>query len=822
MKILIYAKPTFEGASFYNSKHWAKVGERFFHTFEGLADVYLCLNKFQINEVSVDREKIIYFDYESIDEEHRYELDFIFNDKGKIERSTYYLKKAAPELNGSCKFDLIICLADKGLALRSIYKDIPIYSFVESICTRKPFPTLFHFDPYGIDDTDIFNSLGLDEILKDEQNQLQLSEIQSLKGAYQNKFEEIGINYILEGFKDYVLFPLQYEGVSALRLYSKFFSQQEALLYVLSKYNSQNILVTEHPQYPVLSANFVYNTRLLFKNFHYKAENILIEGLSSFLIPRAKFVVAQTSSVGAQASLIFDKQVISICKKNRLTPFADLSLKENSKELSAKLLNWMFRKFDLPIEVIFNKKYSESILDILVHEHSNPKKYTSRIEEFNLLEYHYECLHESFNQLNVRNSNFIKYAFTTPAIIGKVNLDNLDLNKQSNKSQNNKHILLYTPAMTRIRGGIEQLISKIAPVLVNDGFKVTVITHDRGLKIANKPVYDLPSQVNVINFTFGLRRENIRNLSKIIDEISPDGIIVMDGANVFMQFALALVGKSVPLAFSEHFAPDFSANQLPQSQLKSRNDLINYCDAFHILEENYIDSVDIKYREKVQVIHNPIAAPKSFASIGFKKNYKLINVARIHFKQKNQPILIKAFESLQSDFPNWTLHLYGAAFDKNDADVLKSVLAQNKFKNRIFWHDQIEHDQLLEELKNSDIFVMPSNYEGSSISLVEAMAIGLPSIGFERCEGVNCLIQSGINGLLAPNINDFKSLALTMRIMMSSISLRERYSQMARKIIVERNETKVYENWLDFVHRVLQIKRGKHEFIFDEYYKHLI
>ena len=67
MKILIYAKPTFEGASFYNSKHWAKVGERFFHTFEGLADVYLCLNKFQINEVSVDREKIIYFDYESID-----------------------------------------------------------------------------------------------------------------------------------------------------------------------------------------------------------------------------------------------------------------------------------------------------------------------------------------------------------------------------------------------------------------------------------------------------------------------------------------------------------------------------------------------------------------------------------------------------------------------------------------------------------------------------------------------------------------------------------------------------------------------------------
>ena len=80
-------------------------------------------------------------------------------------------------------------MANKGLDLRKIFQETPIYSFVESICTRKPFPTLFHFDPYGIDDTDIFNTIGINDIIKNENDSLQIEQINELRTKYRTKFK---------------------------------------------------------------------------------------------------------------------------------------------------------------------------------------------------------------------------------------------------------------------------------------------------------------------------------------------------------------------------------------------------------------------------------------------------------------------------------------------------------------------------------------------------------------------------------------------------------------------------------------------------------
>ena len=56
---------------------------------------------------------------------------------------------------------------------------------------------------------------------------------------------------------------------------------------------------------------------------------------------------------------------------------------------------------------------------------------------------------------------------------------------------------------------------------------------------------------------------------------------------------------------------------------------------------------------------------------------------------------------------------------------------------------------MLELLKSSDIFVMPSRYEGTPIALLEAAALGLPIVA-SHTGGIPELVQDEEHALLIP------------------------------------------------------------------------
>ena len=58
---------------------------------------------------------------------------------------------------------------------------------------------------------------------------------------------------------------------------------------------------------------------------------------------------------------------------------------------------------------------------------------------------------------------------------------------------------------------------------------------------------------------------------------------------------------------------------------------------------------------------------------------------------------------------------------------------------------------VLEKIRDAGIFVLSSNYEGMPNALIEAMALGIPSISTDcPCGGPKTLVQPYINGLLFP------------------------------------------------------------------------
>jgi glycosyltransferase involved in cell wall biosynthesis len=84
-------------------------------------------------------------------------------------------------------------------------------------------------------------------------------------------------------------------------------------------------------------------------------------------------------------------------------------------------------------------------------------------------------------------------------------------------------------------------------------------------------------------------------------------------------------------------------------------------------------------------------------------------------------------------------------------------------------------------LAASDVFVFPSLYEGLGVSLLEAMAAGLPVVTTDR-PPMNEIVQTGINGLLIP-AGDPAALATAVVHLAEDPPTRSRLGEAAKRTV---------------------------------------
>ena len=100
----------------------------------------------------------------------------------------------------------------------------------------------------------------------------------------------------------------------------------------------------------------------------------------------------------------------------------------------------------------------------------------------------------------------------------------------------------------------------------------------------------------------------------------------------------------------------------------------------------------------------------------------------------------------------YTCNLVGAImeFDKNSIAYLKNLVDDLNLSEEINFLGN--RDDIPELLSHSDLFVLPSRFEGMPVALLEAMAAGLPVIA-SNISGSAELIEHGKNGLLFESEN---------------------------------------------------------------------
>lgn len=129
----------------------------------------------------------------------------------------------------------------------------------------------------------------------------------------------------------------------------------------------------------------------------------------------------------------------------------------------------------------------------------------------------------------------------------------------------------------------------------------------------------------------------------------------------------------------------------------------------------------------------------------------------------------------------------GQGFAMDIEDRLRAFVHTNDLGHRVTFTGSVDNVQ--EYLKASDAFVLPSESEGLPLSLLEAMACGLPCVA-TAVGGVPDILEHDVNGLLVPH-GDSVRLGTAVEALLGSNELAGRLGRAARQTVVNRFDVDV-------------------------------
>jgi colanic acid/amylovoran biosynthesis glycosyltransferase len=151
-------------------------------------------------------------------------------------------------------------------------------------------------------------------------------------------------------------------------------------------------------------------------------------------------------------------------------------------------------------------------------------------------------------------------------------------------------------------------------------------------------------------------------------------------------------------------------------------------------------------KNKIEVIHSSVRESlleEDIQPVKIEKRLEIISVGRFHWK-KGYHYGIDAMKILKQNKTNfhYTIVAQGVV-----PEEITFLINEYELENEITIIRGLKYDELIEKMKKSHVFLLPSVEEGIANVVLEAMAIGLPVITTD-CGGMNEVISDNINGFI--------------------------------------------------------------------------
>ena len=178
--------------------------------------------------------------------------------------------------------------------------------------------------------------------------------------------------------------------------------------------------------------------------------------------------------------------------------------------------------------------------------------------------------------------------------------------------------------------------------------------------------------------------------------------------------------------------------------------------------------------QRAHVIHNGVE-PGPEPTRAKRHRVRIVSVGRLA-AQKDFPTLIRAAMTLDPTRAEVTV-----LGDGPDRPAIEAEIARLGLTDRVTLAGEV--DDVPDRLRNSDVFVLSSNFEGLPISVLEAMAAGLPIVA-SNVGGLPELVEEGGNGTLV-RPGDSEELSYALAALVDDPALRLRQGDASRRRVLE-------------------------------------
>lgn len=312
-------------------------------------------------------------------------------------------------------------------------------------------------------------------------------------------------------------------------------------------------------------------------------------------------------------------------------------------------------------------------------------------------------------------------------------------------------------------GGSERVVYDLARSLDPDKFEVFVAAFKGG--VLADPLKRICKELYFIEKKSGLDFTAMFKLVNIIKNNCIDVVNAHHYMPCFYSFLGTRVLNGKKLIYTEHSVPEVEEvagcihGKLLNWMLYRINAVVGVSRA---ITEKFREKYPC-HTEKFHEILNGVdfdkfrengARDEVRSSWGLDKEHFVVGTVANFRKVKNHACLVRAAGRLKASHPQLRLFLVGTGFpgdSENSEDEIWALVHELGIQDRVVFAGYQEN--IPEMLSALDAFCLPSLSEGLPVSLLEAMAAGVPVIGSE-VKGIVEVVKDGKTGFLFSSNSD--------------------------------------------------------------------
>jgi glycosyltransferase involved in cell wall biosynthesis len=316
-----------------------------------------------------------------------------------------------------------------------------------------------------------------------------------------------------------------------------------------------------------------------------------------------------------------------------------------------------------------------------------------------------------------------------------------------------RKIILFFPSIED--GGVEKNFFIIANYLASKQKNISLITASRNLKQKLRKVNIIRPFFNIDYFS-GRKIKYFYCLSILFVKLifNRDVLVFSFQANVYCVLICKILGVKVIIR----------SNSSPEGWSKNYIKSIIYKSIFPMADKIIVNSLDFKknfekkFKINAECIFNPLnkneiikKSNRKDLKIFNQSKLKLINIGRL-VDQKNQITILKALNLIKKKIDFQMLFIGKGELKQK----LVNYINNNKLTRRVKIINFKKNPFTL--LKQADVFILSSKFEGLPNVLLEALILKKYIISSNCPTGPREILQNGKGGDLF-NVNDYKKLS---------------------------------------------------------------